>query len=69
MTKRYYVKRENINTGEVEYQRTKCLDIYTKNKEICWQFSKQGAKGIAERNNKKWSSSWMYDIEPIESRA
>lgn len=69
MAKKYYVVRINTRTAEVEYQKTKCLDIYIKNKEICWQFSKQGAKGIAERNNKKWSSNWIYDIEPIESRA
>ena len=69
MAKKYLVKRINSITAEVEYQRTKCLDIYTKNKEVCGQFSKQGAKGIAERKNRVWSSNWIYDIEPIESRA
>ena len=35
----------------IEYKRYKCIDGWTKNKEICWKFSRQGAKQIADRRN------------------
>ena len=46
---KYYVIKTTKNG--VEYKRTKCLDYWTKDKSICWQFSKQGAERIAERLN------------------
>ena len=49
MAKKYYVKRESLTTGETEYQKCKTLDIWVKDKSICWQFSKQGAENIAKR--------------------
>ena len=35
----------------VEYRRTKCLGGWTKDKSVCWQFSKQGAKKIVDELN------------------
>lgn len=47
--KKYYVIKTTKNG--VEYKRTKCCDYWSKSKDGCWQYSKQGARQIAERLN------------------
>lgn len=69
--KKYYVGRKSKITGRVEYQRCKCLDrfcdeTYIKNNpKSVWQFSRQGAKNIAERENAR---NWNYEyfVIPVE---
>lgn len=46
---KYYVIRTHKVTGEKSYMKTKCVGGWLLNKANCWQFSKQGAKGIAKR--------------------
>lgn len=46
---KYYIKRTAKQFGTVEYKRYKCIDGFSKKKELCWQFSKQGAEKIIER--------------------
>ena len=46
---KYYVIRINKTTGEKHYMKTKCVGGWNHNKANCWQFSKQGAKGIVKR--------------------
>lgn len=47
---RYYIVKET-KYGK-EYKRYKCIDGFSKNKELCWKFSKQGALSIIERLKK-----------------
>lgn len=44
---KYYVKKEC--NGRVLYKRYKCIEGWSADKNICWQFTKQAAKKIAER--------------------
>ena len=46
---KYYIKKTNLQTGTVEYKRYKCSDGFSKDKTLCWQFSRQGALKIIER--------------------
>ena len=48
---KYYIVRENKEKNRKEYYKNKCVEDWTTKKEICWQFSKQGAKAIANRLN------------------
>lgn len=45
----YYVIKQ-IN-DVIYYKRCKCTDSWSSNKLICWKFTKQGAKAIADRLN------------------
>lgn len=55
-----------IHNDRKEYKRTKCSDYWCTNKEICWQFSQQGAKRIVETLNKyKRTDYYSYGIEII----
>lgn len=47
--KKVYIVKINKQIGTVEYKRYKCIDGWSKNKNMCWQFSKQGALKIIER--------------------
>lgn len=46
---KYYIKMINKQTGIIQYKKYKCIDGFTRNKEQCWKFSKQGAIKIIER--------------------
>ena len=48
-TKKYYIRKTNTQFNTVEYKRYKCIDGFSKNKELCWKFSKQGALIIIDR--------------------
>ena len=67
--KKYYVVR--FINGKKTYKRTKCSDYWTgeNHKDICWQFTKQAAKRIAESYENSMhpnNHSWLrYDIEEV----
>ena len=70
MPSKYYVARESLISGRVEYQRCKCIDrfcseAYIKaNPKDVWQFSKQGAVNIVNRENARgWN--YKYFIVPV----
>lgn len=46
---KYYVFRINKKTGIKEYMKTKCVGGWMRSNDNCWQFSKQGARGIVTR--------------------
>lgn len=50
MAKKYLIVKESRVTGKtiIEYKRYKCIDGFTRNKELCWAFSKKGALKIIE---------------------
>ena len=61
---KYYVIRTTKNG--IEYKKNKCLDTWSKNKNECWQFSKQGAEQITKRLNVKikepfWKAGVHYN--------
>lgn len=67
MTK-YYVFRVVNHNGHKQYKRTKCSDYWTDNKNVCWQFSKQGAKKIVETyNSYNRSNFYSYGVERVDS--
>lgn len=47
MDVKFYVKKEY--NGRVLYKRYKCIEGWSADKHICWQFTKQAATKIAER--------------------
>ena len=47
MEAKYYVKKEY--NGKILYKRYKCIEGWSADKNICWQFTKQSALKIAER--------------------
>ena len=47
---KYYVFKFNKTYG-FRFKKAKCTDMWNTNAGVCWQFSKQGAKRIAERKN------------------
>ena len=47
--KKYYIRKTNTRTGNIEYKRYKCCDGFSLDKALCWKFSKQGALKIIER--------------------
>ena len=61
---KYLVARTSKLTGRTEYKQHKCTDIYCGEKYVqlypdrVWQFSKQGAKGIVDREN---AHGWNYE--------
>lgn len=58
--KKYYVIK--TTKDGVLYKRYKCIDGWTRNKEICWQFSKQGAEKIAKRLNSFIPEQQKYKV-------
>lgn len=66
MATKVYIYRVINHNGKKEYKRTKCLNNWASNKEVCWQFSKQGAKGILDTLNKfNRGDYYTYGIEEI----
>lgn len=64
---KYYVYRISKHTGRKEYKKTKTLDNYVgeKLKDACWQYSKQGAKRIVERDAERYGWHFEYGMEAI----
>lgn len=65
---KYYVTRIDKESGVKSYMKTKCVGGWLSNKSNCWQFSKQGAKGIAKRYSEYLNpiySKYEYGIEPV----
>lgn len=60
--KKYYIRKTNKQTGKVEYKRYKCIDGFSPNKELCWQFSKQGALRIIERLKNEYRAN-IHNLE------
>lgn len=46
---KFYIRKTNLRTGRIEYKQYKCSDGFNQNRDICWQFSKQGAEKIVVR--------------------
>lgn len=64
---KFYIYRISERNGKKEYKRTKCLDKWTTEKSVCWQFSKQGAKKIvACKKEYDRSGHYTFGIEPVE---
>ena len=51
---KYYIVKINETLNTTEYKRYKCIDGWTLDKNICWQFSKQGAENIIKRLEKAY---------------
>jgi len=68
---KYLVARTSKLTGRTEYKQHKCTDIYCskeylyKHPERVWQFSKQGAQKITERENKLHGWNFEYFMVPV----
>lgn len=62
MIKKYLVFKEL--DGIRYYKRTKTLDFWTKDKAVCWKYSKQGARQIAARYNLN-SDNYIYGVEEV----
>lgn len=60
---KYLVYRER--NGKREYKRTKTRDFWTKDSDVCWQYSKQGAKKIVDRE--KSFSKGFYEYGMVEA--
>jgi len=55
----------------VEYKRYKCIDGFSKDKTICWQFSKRGAEKIIERLKREYYrniDNLDFDMEPMPEK-
>ena len=63
---KYYIKMFNKQTGKTKYKRYKCIDGFTENKDLCWQFSKQGAQKIIERLTDKDRSEYRRNLHNLE---
>lgn len=50
MNKYYVIK---TTKDGVQFKKYKCIDGWTKNRNECWEFSKQGAEKIANRLNEQ----------------
>lgn len=69
---KYHVYRKSKHTGQVEVRRTKCSDFWCSEKfmelhpEMVWEFSKQGAQKIVDRENAK---GWHFEywMEPVKT--
>ena len=66
----YYIKMTDKRDNFVLYKRYKCIEGWTKDKSICWKFSKQGAKGIIKTlmaRDANWGRDWReYELEEAE---
>lgn len=66
---KYYIRMTNHQTGKVKYKRYKCIDGFSENKAMCWQFSKPGALKIIERLKQEYRMKIdhiTFDIEEAE---
>lgn len=65
--KKVYIYRVINHNGKKEYKRTKCLNSWCADKEQCWKFSIQGAKGIIETMEKhNRQNYYTYGTEVID---
>lgn len=65
---KYYIKKINDQFGTVEYKRYKCADGFSRNKQICWQFSKYGALKIIERLKEEYKrniKNIRFELEEV----
>lgn len=63
---KYYIRMTNKQFGTIQYKRYKCIDGWCKNKDLCWQFSKQGALKIIERLKREYYrniNNLEFDLE------
>lgn len=66
ITLRYYIRKVNSQFGTIEYKRYKCVDGWSTNKALCWQFTEQGAQKIIERLKNEYRANIMnlsFDLE------
>ena len=66
---KYYIRMTNKQTGKVKYKRYKCIDGFSENKGLCWQFSKPGALKIIERLKQEYRmniNNLTFDLEEAE---
>ena len=63
---KYFIRMTNKQSGTVQYKRYKCIDGWCKSKDLCWQFSKQGALKIIERLKREYYrniNNLEFDLE------
>lgn len=64
--KKVYIYRVINHNGRKEYKRTKCSNYWSEIKDACWQFTKQGAKGIVETlNQHNKSNYYTFGFEEV----
>lgn len=66
---KYYIVMHNKQFNTTQYKRYKCIDGFTKDKNICWKFSKQGALKIIERLKREYRhniNNLVFYIEEAE---
>ncbi len=56
---KYYVYRYH---NRYEFKRTKCNDYWSRDYKCCWQYSKQGAKKIVERETAHGKGFYQYGM-------
>ena len=65
--KKVYIYRVINHNGKKEYKRTKSLNSWCADKEQCWKFSIEGAKGIIETLEKhNRQNYYTYGTEVID---
>lgn len=66
---KYYIRMTNKQTGKVKYKRYKCIDGFSENKALCWQFSNPGALKIIERLKEEYRrniNNLTFDLEEVQ---
>lgn len=46
----------------VLFKKNKCVDGWTRDASMCWQFSKRGAQAIADRKNASLNPYWRDKV-------
>ena len=63
---KYYVYKFNTKSG-FKFKRTKCSDYWSNDYNICWQFTKQGAKGIIDfLNERRKNDLYVYGMIEVD---
>ena len=66
---KYFIRKTNKQLNTVEYKRYKCIDGFTKDKNLCWQFSKAGALRIIENLKNEYRRNihnLEFELEEVE---
>ncbi len=65
---KYYIKITDKRVNKVFYKRYKCIEGFAYDKNLCWQFSKQGAKKIIERlkYEYRYNDNLVFELEAVE---
>lgn len=63
---KYYIVMVNKQFNMKEYKKYKCVDGWTRNKEVCWKFSKQGATNIIKRLTDNVRSEYRRNLHNLE---